>query len=821
MFKLIFDGMKVLKFGGTSVGNIESIRAVVEIIAARERPLVAVFSAFSGVTNILNDCLRMASERDSGYHRLLNETECMHVAIAQSLVRSENLTGVTSQIREMKARLSNILDGIFNIGEVTLRSSDMVLGFGEHMSIKVIYNALSERLDDVIHVDAREMIFTRLVNREERVDITATVKATKEKLSDNPGVIVTSGFVSTSMQGYPTTLGRGGSDHTASLIAAAMDAELLEIWTDVSGIFTADPLYTEDANSIAELSYAEALELSHFGAKVIYPPSIHPVMEKRIPVLVKNTFAPSDRGTLITEKSSPNGNAIKAVSSTDGICLVSLTGSGMAGVVGIASRLFTALAVNHINVILITQASSEQSICIAIDELKGERAKEVIDGEFEYEIRSGRVHPAILEKGYSIIAMVGEGMKHSVGISGQAFSALGRNGVNIHAIAQGSSELNVSAVVKMSDCRKAVDSIHQEFFRSANKVINLFIVGAGNVGTAFIEQVLTQSGYFEREYRTEFRITGLANSRKMVIRAKGIRGPEWKRQMMESERKTDLALFKKEMFELNLPNTIFIDNTSSPEVTDLYQMILERSISIVTCNKIAASSAYDSFINLKKLAIAKRSHFRFEGNVGAGLPVIQTIDNMIKTGDKLLRIEAVLSGSLNFIFNCFCEGMKFSEAVVKAVAGGYTEPDPLTDLRGTDISRKLLILVREAGIRLEASDIDFKNYLPQPLPETYDPQTFHSLLSDFDEFFEMKRDDLSEPSKRFRVIARYGNGRAEVSLEKVGSDHPFFNLEGNDNIVSLFSQRYSERPLIIKGAGAGADVTASGIFADILSIVNN
>ncbi|MFN2313075.1 MAG: bifunctional aspartate kinase/homoserine dehydrogenase I, partial [Bacteroidales bacterium] len=812
--------MRVLKFGGTSVGNAESIRAVVEIIAARERPLVAVFSAFSGITNKLNSCLTMASERDSGYHRLLDEAEDRHVSTALKLLRPGNAAEVAAQIRDLKARLSDILNGISNIGEVTTRSSDMVLGFGELMSIRVIYKALSERLGDFALVDAREMIFTRLVNGEERADTETTVKAIREKLSDNPGVIVTSGFISTSVKGYATTLGRGGSDHTASLIAAAMDAELLEVWTDVSGIYTADPAYTEDAHAIAELSYAEALELSHFGAKVIYPPSIHPVMEKRIPVLVKNTFAPSDRGTLITEKASPNGSIIKAISSTDRICLVSLTGSGMAGVVGIASRLFSALAINHINVILITQASSEQSICIAIEELHGERAREVIDDEFEFEIRSGRVRPAIVENGYSIIAMVGEGMKHSVGISGQAFSALGRNGVNIHAIAQGSSELNVSTVVKMSDCRKAVNSIHQEFFRSACKVINLFIVGAGNVGAAFIEQVLTQSGYFEREYKTEFRIIGLANFRKMIISAKGIRGPEWRRQMMESERSTDLQKFTEEMFDLNLPNTIFIDNTSSPAVTGLYQAILERSISIVTCNKIAASSTYDSFTSLKKLAIAKRTHFRFESNVGAGLPVIQTIDNMIKTGDRLIRIEAVLSGSLNFIFNSFCEGMKFSEAVEKAIKGGYTEPDPLIDLRGTDISRKLLILVREAGIRLEASEIELTDYLPHPLPDKVDPGTFNTLLRDYDDFFEMKREGLVERNEKLRIIARYSNGLAGISLDAVGSAHPFYILEGNDNIVSLFSNRYSERPLIIKGAGAGADVTASGIFADILSIIN-
>ncbi len=813
--------MKVLKFGGTSVGSADSIKSVVEIIASRDKPVVLVFSAFSGITTKLSDCVRMASENDSGYFKILDEIEERHSAIAHLVLSPGNAASAVAKIRELRLKLSGILEGISNIGEVTLRSSDLVLGFGEMMSIEVIFRAISEKLPGTIHIDARELIFTRLVSGVERAEMEITSKAIRNKLSVNHGIIVTSGFIATSVSGYSTTLGRGGSDLTASLIAAATDSEMLEIWTDVSGIYTADPSFTEDAYAIPVLSYAEALEISHFGAKVIYPPSIQPVMDKKIPVLVKNTFEPSDEGTKIISRASPNNSIIKAVTSMDGICLVSLTGSGMAGVVGIASRMFTVLAENNINVILITQASSEQSICIAIEELHGERARDIIDNEFEFEIRTGRVRPAILEKGYSIIAMVGEGMKYSVGISGQAFSALGSNGVNIHAIAQGSSELNVSAVVRKSDCRKAVNAIHQEFFRSANKVINLFIVGAGKVGTAFIEQILNQSEYFAVEYQTEFRIAGVANSRRMMIREKGIRDPDWKRAMMESERQTDLNRFVEEMFSLNLSNTIFVDNTSSPEIADLYQKILMRSISIVTCNKIAASSSYDNFINLKKLAIARRAHFKFESNVGAGLPVIQTIDNMVKTGDRLERIEAVLSGSLNFIFNSFCNGMKFSDAVIKAMSEGYTEPDPLIDLRGTDIARKLLILVREAGIRLEASDIEVKNYLPHPLPEEYNPEHFLSHMRGYDDYFELERSNIAALNEKMRIIARYSKGKAGISLETVGLYHPFFILDGNDNIVSLYSRRYSERPLIIKGAGAGADVTASGIFADILSIINN
>jgi aspartokinase/homoserine dehydrogenase 1 len=493
----------------------------------------------------------------------------------------------------------------------------------------------------------------------------------------------------------------------------------------------------------------------------------------------------------------------------------------MAGVVGIAARLFTALAKNNINVILITQASSEQSICIAVDQKDGERACDAINAGFESEIEAGRVKPALREDGFAIVAMIGEGMKHSVGISGQAFAALGRNGINIHAIAQGSSELNVSVVVKETDAPKAVNAIHQEFFHSAKKVINIFLVGTGNVGSALVRQVMDRSAWFVGEYQTEFRITGLANTRRMIIRKEGIAGPDWKSLMMASDQKSNLEDFIGQMFSLNLPNTIFIDNTSSSDVSVIYERILEKSISIVTSNKLAASSSYENYSRLKRTAVSKRVQFRFGSNVGAGLPVIHTIQNMVKTGDKILRIDAVLSGSLNYIFNSYSNGMRFSEAVLLALENGYTEPDPLTDLRGVDIARKLLILVRESGFPLEASDIEFEDYLPGPVPERYDSAAFPSQMRDFDDFFERQRADLSHRNEKIRIIAGYESGRASVRSVRVSAEHPFYCVEGNDNIVSVYSERYSHQPLIIKGAGAGADVTAAGIFADILSVVNN
>lgn len=813
--------MKVLKFGGTSVGSADSIKTVVEIIRECDEPLVAVFSAFSGITNMLTECLELASGRHDRYLAVLDDIEKRHVEMATQVLNPENAHNVTGEIAILKGRLKDILEGISNIGEITLRSTDLVLGFGEQMSLLIIGAIMKENFPDVRLADARNIIFTKLLNGVERVEAETTENAIRAKMSPEVSLTVTSGYISSSVQGYPTTLGRGGSDFTASLIAAALNADILEIWTDVSGIFTADPTYTEDAYPIPELSYAEVLELSHFGAKVIYPPTIQPVMKKKIPVLVKNTFARDDKGTRISDTPTGNGNVLKAVSSLDKVCLVSLTGSGMAGVVGIAARMFTALARNNINVILITQASSEQSICIAIDQKSGEKAAEVLNDEFAFEIQTGRVSPSLLEEGYSIVAMVGEGMKYSVGISGQALAALGRNGINIHAIAQGSSELNISVVVKTRDCHKAVSAIHQEFLLSVNKIINLFIVGTGNVGTAFIKQILSQSEFFIREYQTDFRILGLANSRKMLIRNKSIREQDWKNTMMSSERGTDMEEFIAEMVRLNLPNSIFIDNTANTFVSGLYERILANSISIVTCNKIAASSPYDNFLKLKKMAVSKRVHFRFESNVAAGLPVIQTIDNMVKTGDQLIRIEAVLSGSLNFIFNNFCNGMRFSDAVLKAMSEGYTEPDPLIDLRGDDVSRKLLILVREAGIKIEASDIMFEGYLPHPLPEVFVASAFEDQMRGYDKYFERLREDTVARNARLRIIARYESGKADINLKEVAASHPFFYLEGNDNVVSIYSTRYPDRPLIIKGAGAGADVTAAGIFADILSIINN
>lgn len=809
--------MKVLKFGGTSVGSAENIRNVIDILRSNEQPCIVVFSALSGITNQLVDGLNLAASRDDRYCSAVDFIEQKHFDIANELLNPKNASATLAQLRLITNKLRETFDGIYHLGENTSRSSDLVLSFGEILSLQLLNAILKEQFSSVHSIDAREIIFTKPFNGVELLAAKETEEAIKNKFGFDSPLTTLSGFISSSTKGYPSTLGRGGSDYTAAIVASALNADVLEIWTDVSGIFTSDPSITENAFPIAELSYAEALELSHFGAKVIYAPTIYPVLQKQIPVLVKNTFDKDAMGTLISAATKSNGSIVKAITSINGICLISLTGSGIVGVVGIASRMFGALASANINVILITQASSEQSICIAIDEKMGERAIEALNQEFEFELQMGRVKSVQSDYGFSIIAIVGEKMHDSVGVSGQAFAALGRNGVNIHAIAQGSSELNVSMVVKQNDCSKAVNAIHQEFFHSVNRVVNLFVVGVGNVGKAFINQIASQSNFFKSTYRVEFRVVGIANSQKMKFDSKGIDIEGWHHEA--SSMKADQ--FIQQMVSMNLSNSIFIDNTASEEISGFYADILSKSIPVVTCNKIAASSDYENYSRLKRIALEKRTYFKFESNVGAGLPIIQTINNLIKTGDQVNSIEAVVSGSLNCIFNGFCKGLKFSEAVLKAKNLGLTEPNPYIDLQGIDVARKLLILVRESGIRIESSDIEFMGFLPFPLPNSYNPELFGDQIREYDNFFESIRKRIDTERTKLRFVAEYRNGKAMICLKEVDSKHPLYTLEESDNVITLYTNRYVKNPLVIKGAGAGAEVTASGIFSDILSIINH
>ncbi len=813
--------MKVLKFGGSSIEDPQAIEHVLEILEHQPPQTVVVFSALGGVTNLLESSVALASKGDSGYHQLLAEIESKHISIGKALINPKSFGETYANIKQLFNELTDKLESIKQIGEATPRAHDLILSYGERFSLELIKGIAQQRIKGISSLDARELIITHKIAGVEIVEQSETNKRIKEKLKDVKGIALISGFISRSVDGYPTTLGRGGSDLTAALLASALNVRELEMWTNVSGIYTANPTIIPTAYPISHLSYAEALELGHFGAKVIYPPSIQPVFAKGISVVVKNTFAKDESGTIISPSPALNGDVVRAISSIDNIGLLSLYGSGMVGVTGIASRMFAALARENINVILITQASSEHSICVAVDEKQLIRASKAIADEFEYEIATDRVQPVEVEREFSIIAVVGERLKQTIGISGQVFSALGRNGVNIHAIAQGASEFNISAVVKSTDRTKAINAIHQEFFHRVLKTANLFIVGVGNVGSALLTQLSSQIEHLEKEHNLSIRIVGAANSKSMIFNPEGINFENYINQLKCSKTRMEIETYTRKMFSLNLANSIFIDVTSSQEINDQYDKILAKSISVVACNKIAASSAYEHYIKLRKLAKSQGVHFKYETNVGAGLPVLQTISNLVKSGDKVFGIDAVVSGSFNFILNQIEKGATFSQAVVKAMENGYTEPNPLIDLKGDDVTRKLIILAREAGYPIEESDVELMPYLPHPLPDKFHKESFIEKLTKYDKYFLELFAESKSKGQKLRLVAKLNNSRATIALEAVGVDSPLYELQGNDNIISLTTARYNPNPLVIRGAGAGADVTAAGIFADILSILNN
>jgi len=726
-----------------------------------------------------------------------------------------------TSIKQYVYKLEAIFVGIESINELSKRALDLILGFGEIMSCAILHHYLKQQLDGVSYLKSGELIITSLKNGKEQILTDKTYAAIQQAYPKESRVAVAPGFISRSEKGYPTTLGRGGSDFTAAIFAAALNASLLEIWTDVSGIYTADPNLVESAYPLKQLSYAEALELSHFGAKVIYPPTIQPVLEKSIPIKIKNTFKPDENGTLVSKNTVDNGTVVKAFSSINDISLLTLSGNSMVGVAGIAGRLFTSLSREYINVILITQASSEHSICLAVEKNDTEKAVACIDGEFDYEITKGLVNKTVAESGFTIIAMVGEGMINTVGLSGKAFAALGRNGVNIHAIAQGSSELNVSMVINKKDSRKALNVLHETFFLSEYKTVNLFIVGVGNVGRELLNQFKKQAEFFKTEHRLILKLSGLANSRKMLFTPKGVDFSNWKNQLEEEGEVMVAEKFVQKIEELNVRNSIFIDNTASDQISNLYFRLLNSNVSVVTCNKIAASSNYSNYLLLKKTANKRNVFFRYESNVGAGLPLIKTLNNLVKSGDRIEHIEAVLSGSLNFIFNRFHQGIGFAEAVAEAMQAGYTEPDPRIDLSGKDVMRKLLILMREVGLTAEFEDINLKTFLPDGCLEVADPQKFVAKLKEMEPYFNDLREKAESENKRLRFVAQFNKENAEAGLVAVDSLHPFYQLDGKDNIIVIHSRYYNPFPLVIRGAGAGAEVTASGIFSDVITVINS
>ncbi|HOA37275.1 MAG TPA: bifunctional aspartate kinase/homoserine dehydrogenase I [Flavihumibacter sp.] len=809
--------MQVLKFGGTSVGSPQAIEATIQILSRQLQsgPLLAVVSAFGGVTDNLIRCGQLAASGDETFRDEVEQLTQRHLSAIKQLVPIQQQSSLLSAIKTLCNEVEDICNGIFLLGETTARSRDRLVSYGELMSSKIIAAAIAGKNLPVTWWDSRKLILTNAAFGNARVDFAATNNRFREALlALKDPLVLMPGFIAADDRGITTTLGRGGSDYTAAIAAAAVHATELQIWTDVSGMMTADPRWVPNAKVIPAISYQEAMELSHFGAKVIYPPTIQPVMNAGIPVRIKNTFAPDDPGTVVQLESYRNGNAVRGISSINHFCLISLEGSGMIGVPGFSRRLFEALSNEEINVILITQGSSEHSICVGIDAQLAEKAKAAVDKAFAPEITMQQVEPLIIEKELSIIALVGEQMKNHPGTSGRMFGVLGRNGVNVRAIAQGSSERNISAVIATRDARKAINLLHEEFFETTLRQINLFITGAGNVGSRLLEQIRRQQPILLENARLQLRVVGLANSRKAVFADEGIDLNNW-RALLLSAADLSIDAFTDEILKRNLRNAVFADVTASEKVATVYGKLLAKSVAVVACNKIACSSPYAYYRALKDKASAYNTAFLFETNVGAGLPIISTLNDLLKSGDQIHRIEAVLSGTLNFVFNHYDGSRPFANVVQQAQDEGYTEPDPRLDLSGTDVMRKIMILARESGEALEMENIQNDAFLPAECMEG-SVADFYRALSANEAHFKAIYEKARANGNKLKFVARYANKKAAVGLQEIKPESDLYHLYGKDNIVLFYTERYSEQPLVIKGAGAGADVTASGVFADLL-----
>ncbi|MEJ7625089.1 MAG: bifunctional aspartate kinase/homoserine dehydrogenase I [Pyrinomonadaceae bacterium] len=807
--------MKVIKFGGSSVASAETIEKVIDIIRGRstDYECVVVLSAMQGTTDALIEAGRTAERGDDGYIAIVGEIRERHTAVVNELLIGEN-SELLEFVDTTAKELEDLCEGVRLIRELSPKTLDRILSFGEIVSTKIVAARLGQVGLANEWVDSRLFIKTDSNHGYAAVTFAETNSRIREQIASHKKMHVVPGFIASDDAGYTTTLGRGGSDYTAAIVAAALDADVLEIWTDVSGMMSADPRFVRNVRQISHITYREAMELSHFGAKVIYPPTIQPVMAKSIPVLIKNTFAPEDEGTLIEAESTGEKQIVRGITSIDKISVLSLEGSGMVGIPGFSKRLFEALSRSQINVILITQSSSEHSICVAIDDKFADLAKRSVDSEFDQEITTKRIEPLRVESGFSILALVGDNMREHTGVSGKMFTTLGQNGINIHAIAQGSSERNISAIISSRDVRKAVNSLHEEFFSDGNKQVNVYIAGVGTVGRRLLRQLHLQQRHLADELRLNVRVVGVANSKRSLIDTEGIDLSSYSTGL-ESGDNTSITAFTDSIITENLRNSVFVDVTASDQVVETYPKLLERSVAVIACNKIAASSDYKQYDRLKALAREFGTNFFFETNVGAGLPVINTLNDLLRSGDRVRRIEAVLSGTLNFVFNNYDGSRKFSEIVKEAQDEGYTEPDPRLDLSGTDVARKILILAREAGHRLEMSDIQNSGFLPE--------SCLVGSVSDFYREMEMNErhfrsllDDASGRGLALKYIASFVDGAASVGLQSIKPEHNFANLSGKDNAVLFYTDRYPEQPLVIKGAGAGADVTAAGVFADII-----
>jgi len=806
--------MKILKFGGTSVGSVENVRRIGDIVLKQPDKIIVVVSALGGITDLL---LAVAQRAASGarINGELSAIRTRHEDMIHGLFNDEDSAKAIQALQPLFDELEKIVQGVSLIGELTPKTLDKVLGFGERLSSILISRYLNVQLIDSYLVIRTDRNFGKA-----NVDFEVTYKLISEVCAEVEQFAVAPGFISSAADGSMTTLGRGGSDYTAALFAAAVQAESLEIWTDVDGFMTADPRVISKAYTIPMLTYSEAMELSHFGAKVIYPPTILPVYQKNIPIHIKNTLNPDGDGTLISQAEAlVKDHPIKGISSISGITLFTIQGLGMVGVTGISMRLFGALAKKEINVILISQASSENSISFAIDSHFTEIAREAIAFEFEREITSGHISKLAYENELCIVAIVGENMKHSAGIAGKLFHTIGKNGINVVAIAQGASEQNISWVVKKSDLRKTLNVVHEAFFLSPYVELNIFLVGIGTVGRDLLNQIGWQQEKLKKEHRLKLKLAGVANSRKMIFDREGIDISVLKNRMEQLEVKSDLNLFCETMVQMNMFNSVFVDCTADDKVADHYLFVLENFISVVAANKVAASSEFSRYRALKEMAAKHGVKFLFETNVGAGLPLISTINDLMRSGDRIVRIEAVLSGTLNYIFNTLSKDIPFSKAVRMAKEIGYSEPDPRIDLSGIDVIRKLVILARESGYKVEKEEVVNHSFIPEKyFNSTIDE--FWNTINEMDEAFEKQRLELESGRQKWRFVAVMDEGKASVSLKVVDPGHPFYDLEGSNNIVLLTSERYNEYPMLIQGYGAGAAVTAAGVFADLIKVSN-
>lgn len=808
--------MKVLKFGGTSVGSVESILNVKKIVEAEEEQVVVVVSALGGITDKLIRTSALALAGDEEYMTSFEEIVVRHrELIAQIIPPGEGRNVLLAKVTSMLGELKSIFHGVFLIRDLSTKTSAMIVSYGERLSSQIV----TELIDGAVWFDARKFIKTEVKGGRQLLASELTNKLVKQTFKQLPRVALVPGFISSDAEsGEVTNLGRGGSDYTASIIAAALDASILEIWTDVDGFMTADPKVISSAYTISELSYIEAMELCNFGAKVVYPPTIYPVCVKNIPIWIKNTFNPSARGTVIKHSIAEDRKPIKGISSISGTTLITVSGLSMVGVIGVNRRIFSALAENGISVFLVSQASSESSSSIGVRDVDAQAACEVLDSEFAKEIETGSMFRMQAESGLATVAIVGENMKHTPGIAGKLFGTLGRSGINVIACAQGASETNISFVVDGHSLRKTLNVIHDSFFLSEYQVLNLFLCGVGTVGGSLIEQLASQSDRLKRERGLNLKVVGVASGHYAMFDRQGI-NLETVREELSKSAPSDIHRLRNEVIGMNIFNSVFVDCTASAEVAGLYEEFLEHNISVVAANKTAASSDYGTYKRLKKVARKRGVKFLFETNVGAGLPIIRTINDLLNSGDKILKIEAVLSGTLNFIFNKISADVPFSRTVLMAKNAGYSEPDPRIDLSGKDVVRKLVILVREAGYCIEQDEVEKRLFLPDSF-FSGSLDEFWKNLPTLDADFECRRKALERENKRWRFVARYENGRGCVELCEVGVEHPFYNLEGSNNIILLTTERYKEYPMLIQGYGAGAGVTAAGVFADIMSIAN-